>query len=382
MYALVVVLALVASVALLRTFAGDDPSPARRWPVAVALSLAALLYSHNWGLFFGVACVAAWIVLVVLAPQELRARRRRDGLMAFGAVAILYAPWLPTLAFQAAHTGAPWSNRPDLEDISSVPKRLLGTAAPSVLLLVGGAGLVALLQARHGRRLSPEGRAVVALLILALLTIALAFLSSQASPAWAPRYLAVAVAPTLLLCAAGVAAVRGLGLATLVVVALIWLQDEPPKEKSNVRDVAKAIGPSLAPGDVVISTQPEQVPVLNYYLPKGLSYATLTGPVADVGVTDWRDGVERLRASSPQKDLKPILDALPPGRRLALVAPTIYGPEGWSAPWTELVRLRSEQWNQYVSNDERFRVIAIEPLSILPRRPHPVNATVLVKGRS
>jgi mannosyltransferase len=382
MYALVILLSLVASVALLRTFAGDDPSPSRRWLVAFALALTALIYSHNWGLFFGAACFVAWIVLVVLAPHELRTRRRRDGLIAFGAVAVMYAPWLPTLAFQAAHTGAPWSQRPGYDALSEVPKRLLGRAAPSVLLLVAGAGIVAMVQTRQGRRLSPEARGVVALAILVVATVGLAFLASLALPAWANRYLAVAIAPTLLLAAAGLAAARGLGLAALLVVAFLWFQDKPPEEKSNVREIATAIGPSLAPGDMVVSTQPEQVSVLHYYLPRGLDYATLTGPVADVGVTDWRDGVERLRASSPKKDLKPILDSLAPGRRLVLIAPTIYSKKRWRAPWTALVHQRSEEFNQYVSNDARFRVVVIEPESVEKPQPNPVHATVLLKERN
>ena len=75
--------------------------------------------------------------------------------------------------------------------------------------------------------------------------------------------------------------------------------DGPPGEKSNVRDVAEAVAPSLRPGDLVVATQPEQVPVLSYYLPAGLRYATLTGPVRDLGVTDWRDGVARLQRPPP-----------------------------------------------------------------------------------
>ena len=146
---------------------------------------------------------------------------------------------------------------------------------------------------------------------MAVGTVLLAFGASQLSPAWAMRYLAVAVPPFLLLVAAGLAAARGLGVLGLVIVAMLWAYDVWPTNKSNVRDVATAIAPSLSPGDVVVSTQPEQVPVLHHYLPPGLRYATPTGYVEDVGVTDWRDGVERLEGTSPQRDLKPILDQLP-----------------------------------------------------------------------
>ncbi|HYM58518.1 MAG TPA: glycosyltransferase family 39 protein [Solirubrobacteraceae bacterium] len=382
MYALVIVLGLVACVSFVRAFAGEDPRPARRWIASLALSVAALLYTHNWGLFFGAACAAGCVALVVLAPPELRPHRRRDAIIAFGAVAALYAPWLPSLLFQAVHTGAPWGQRPSLDALSTVPEHLLGTTAGVVLLLAGGSGIVTIGQARQGRRLGPEARAVTALAIVALLTILLAFAASQASPAWANRYLAIALPPLLLLAAAGLAAARGIGLAGLALVAVIWAGDPPLADKSNVRDVAEAITPSLAPGDIVVSTQPEQVPVLSYYLPPGLRYATLTGPVKDTGVTDWRNGVERLGRASPEMDLRPMLDALEPGRRLVLISPTIYSVRRWSAPWTELVRLRSEQWNQFVSNDHRFRVIAIEPPSPFPRRRNPVNATVLIKEAS
>jgi hypothetical protein len=165
----------------------------------------------------------------------------------------------------------------------------------------------------------------------------------------------------------------------LLIVAILWGYDVWPPLKSNVREVAAAISPSLGPGDVVVSTQPEQVPVLSHYLPPGVRYATLTGFVGDVGVTDWRDGVERLQATSPQRDLKPILDRLAPGRRLVLVTPLIFDLARWRAPWTQLVRVRSEEFNQYLTNDPRFRATAIFPQQPTRRLPNAVSATVLLK---
>ena len=148
--------------------------------------------------------------------------------------------------------------------------------------------------------------------------------------------------------------------------------------KSNVREVADAIAPSVRPGDLVVSTQPEQVPVLSYYLPAGLRYATLWGPVEDVGVADWRDGVQRLRATSAERDLEPLLAALPPGRRVVLVEPIVNNLARWQAPWTELVRVRSTEWRQYASNDQRLTTIAVRPPDIQPGR-HLLRAAVLVK---
>jgi mannosyltransferase len=178
---------------------------------------------------------------------------------------------------------------------------------------------------------------------------------------------------------AGLGHAGKLGVIGLVVAAGLAVSDTPPDDKSNVREVADAIAPSLAPGDLVISTQPEQVPVLEYYLPDGLRFATLTGEVRDTGVTDWRDGPERLGATSAERDLAPLLDSLEPGQRVVLVTPIFSDIRRWQAPWTEQVRVKSGEWRQHISNDSRFAVSAIEPALPIERRPNAVQATVLVK---
>jgi mannosyltransferase len=381
MYSLVALLSLLATSLFLRAYTCDQ-RPARRWPVLFGVALAAALYTHNWAIFLGAAMFLAWLALLWLAPAAERRARVRDGALGFGVTALLFLPWLPSLLFQAAHTGAPWARRPEYEELTiQATHRLLGHTAWLVLVVSAGSGAVALLRAGSGRRLTAEGRAVLAVMIVGVGTVLLAYGSSQLSPAWAMRYLAVAVPPFLLLCAAGLAAARGVGLMGLLIVAMLWGYDQWPPTKSNVRQVAAAISPSLGPGDVVVSTQPEQVPVLHYYLPTGLRYATLTGFVGDVGVTDWRDGVKRLSATSPRRDLEPILDGLAPGGRLVLVTPLIFDLARWRAPWTKLVRERSEEFSQYVSNDPRFRATAVVPQDPTKRLSNPVTATVLVKVR-
>jgi mannosyltransferase len=374
MYSLIALLGLVASVCFVRSYA--VPAARRAWPVGFAVALAAMLYTHNWGLFFGLTCGLTWVALLARGGPGDRRRLLRDGLIGFGGALVLFAPWLPTLLFQAAHTGAPWSKVPPLERIGSAFGNLLGPVAVVALVLAGGSGLAALLS----RRRAPEARTAVALIALALGTLLVAWLASQLSPAWAARYLVVALPPLLLLCAAGLAHAGRLGLAGLLLVAVLWAADGAPAEKSNVREVAEAVAPGLRAGDLIVSTQPEQVPVLHHYLPDGLRYATLTGPVEDPGVADWRDGVERLEATSPARDLQPLLDSLAPAQRLVLVTPIVFDKGRWTAPWTTLVRLRSEEWEQYLSNDPRLRISAVYPPRFTPPRPNPVRATVLVRA--
>jgi mannosyltransferase len=377
MYALTALLSLVASAAFARTFAFEGDR--RPWAIGFAVAFAAMLYTHNWALFFGAACGAAWLFLVARAHGAERRDLLVNGAIAFGGALLLYLPWIPITLYQVAHTGAPWAESPTVVALLAAPGRMLGQFAQIALLLVAGAGIAGLF-ARRGGRLSPRGRAAACLLAIAVLTLVLAWVASQVSPAWANRYLAAVVGPLLLAVAAGLGNAGKLGIAGLVVAAALAAGDTAPDDKSNVRDVAKAIGPSLAPGDLVVSTQPEQVSVLAYYLPDGVRFATLTGEVEDTGVTDWRDGPERLGATSAERDLAPLLDELRPGQRVALVTPIFADIRRWQAPWTELVRIRSGEWRQHLSNDERFAISTVEPVLPIERRPNAVQATVLVKS--
>jgi mannosyltransferase len=384
MYALVALMGLVACAAFGRAFTGAVEAGDRRlWAAALAVSLALEMYTHNWALFFAASLGGVWIVLVWRAEDAARRQLLRTGLIAFGGALLLYLPWVPTMLYQVAHTGAPWSSAPSLSALLGVPGKLLGTMAQGVLALTAGAGVAALLARRDERSGDERGRARTALALLAVgvATVIVAWLASQASPAWANRYLAVGLPPFLLAVAGGLAHAGRLGVAGLVIVTAMGLGDGAPSEKSNVREVVRDIAASVRPGDLVLSTQPEQVPALHYYLPDGLRYATLTGPVHDLGITDWRDGTERLEATTAPKDLRPLLDAMPGGSRLVLFTPIFFEPSRWSAPWTKAIRLRSLEWRQYLSNDRRLRVIAIEPPPPAEPGPNAVQAMVYVKTR-
>ncbi len=162
--------------------------------------------------------------------------------------------------------------------------------------------------------------------------------------------------PLVLALAAILARGSYLTVVALVGVAAIWLFNAPIAERSNVRTVAAEVTPVIRPGDVVASTQPEQVPVLSRYLPSGVLYVTPLGMVFDERVTDWRNGVERLRAGKPQRDLMPLLDRLGPGRRILLVTPIPNRPLS-KAPWKRAIRARTREWRRALARDPRLREI-------------------------
>jgi len=361
MYSLVALESFVVTASCLQLFVVRD----RRWLVPFALSLTALVYTHNWGLFLAAA------TLVVVALEWRRDRGvRRDAVIAYGITGALFAPWLPSLVFQALNTGAPWATRPSWEELVSALGTLMGGPTPGVaLLLAAGAGIAGPVQARDRR--------AVALVALAVAAVGIAFLANQASPAFASRYFSVFVGPLLLIAAVGLARAGRLGIVALVLVFAFWLDPRTSqvKSKSNVRSVAASIQTVVTTGDLVVSTHPEQLPLLAYYLPEGPRYATALGLVDDPRVFDWRDALDRLRAARPKATIDRLVATMRPGQELVLVQPIIR-TYAWDAPWTSLVRRRVAQWERALDGDPRFRREAAVPVFGFGRLPRGVRAVV------
>jgi mannosyltransferase len=337
MYALVALLSIAATAAFLHAFAFR-----RRWAVPVfAVLLGLLLYTHYWALFLALGWLAALgLVLASAAPTPARRRLATDAALAFGLAGLAFAPWLPTLAFQLEHTGAPWSNPPPL----------------TALFAAGVLGVGGLAVSRLG--VDPRERlALRSLSLVAAVTLAAGWAVAVVEPAWAGRYLAVLVGPLLLLAGAALARIGPLGAVAAASATCAWLLGAAPGEKSNVEGATAALSAGLEPGDLVLSTQPEQVPVLAHYLPEGLRYATPLGPVADPGVMDWRNALARLETTEPESALVPLLDSMPRGARILLVAPHVEEDGRWRAPWTRLVAERSDEWALVLGADTRFRRI-------------------------
>jgi mannosyltransferase len=329
-------------------------------------ALALMLYTHNWGLFVTagalVALVAVWL------GSEDRSGLARDAAIGFGAAGLLYVPWLPTLVHQVQHTGAPWLNAPRLGAPVQISKSLLGGGTVTVALVLGaGSGLAAIVSKRTEDR---ERQAIVVAATLCIATLAIAWLFSQVSPAWTTRYLGVALGPILLLAALGLARAGNLGLVALVIILGIWAVPKTYdlRNKSNASDLRRAAVPHLHQGDLVISMQPEQTPLLNYHLerlggaPK-LRYATPLGAVDKPNVMDWTDSQDRLEDPSPANNLPPLIAKLPRFGRVLLVHPVTSKVDDWDAPWTQLVRRRSAQWGYALASDPHFKLIGAVPLN-------------------
>jgi hypothetical protein len=282
----------------------------------------------------------------------------RDGLLAFGGAAVLFAPWVPTLLYQAAHTGAPWSHRPTGRSLARASSRMWSGHRAEMLLLPAAAVGLAVAAWRDG---PAARRGVLAVATVAALTMLFAFAYSRyGSPAWALRYLVVVLAPLAVLVGLGLGRLPVLGAVVVAAtVVFAWHGRPAPstlEHKSNVAQVARSLGPALPRGTLVFSTQPEQVPELAHELPPGMRFATPLGAVADPGVMDWRDALTRLRAARYATVLRPVVRRLPRGTRFLLVQPDFGRPD---SPWTVEIRALSQRWARALRRDRHLRRLRV-----------------------
>jgi uncharacterized membrane protein len=357
MYALMILLGILASTAFVLAYVQGR----RRWAPVFGVLVALMLYTHNWALFFGAACVVAFAWLWRCAPVADRRPLLRDGAIGFGVTALLYAPWLPTLASQAKHTGAPWSIRPMFDELIFGTGVTIGGRGPSVALaLAAGIAISAMAAQRRVREL----RTSQTLLILFAGTALIAFAASQISPAWASRYLAVVLGPLLLFAAVTLVNAERLGLWALAIFITICALPQPVHltDSGDEKVVAQEMKGYLQPGDLVLLTHPERVPIMRYYLGPQFRYGDIFGPVKDTGVMDWRDALERMKKVRIKTNLEPQLATVPLHGHVALVRPIVdKKSNSWDAPWTHRVAIFSRHWARALNRDRRFRPVKGAP---------------------
>jgi hypothetical protein len=224
-------------------------------------------------------------------------------------------------------------------------------------LLAGGSGLLAL--RRGGPVFRRPALAAACLLALGLGTLIVAWAYSKLTPAWADRYLAVVLAPLLIVFALGLARAGRLGLVALALVACWWVLDPlptSPDSKSNVAAAMAKVRGHLGSQPLVLSTQPEQVPVISYYLSGVTRFATPLGAVPDPRVMDWRDALARFHRHSVSTVLMPMVRRLTPGTRVLLITPLGMAK---TPVYFKLINRASVQWSTALAYDPKLKRLKV-----------------------
>ncbi len=376
MYELMGLLGIVATVAFIQAFVYRR----RAYLIVFTVTLALMLYTHTWGVFVVVGGIVALIPAYVVS--EDRRALIRDAVIAFVGAGILYLPWLPNFLYQAGHTAAPWSKRPGLGTPILISRQVLGGDRVTIVLLaacvVGLAGYFT-----RSKRRTREAAVLWTLIVFPIVTLAVAWLSSQVNPAYVPRYFAPVVASILLIAALGSARAGVLGIVALAASVVFLLNPSAvvPSYKSDMRDVGGEMAPLVHAGDLVVVGQPEQTSLAWYYLPNKLRYANTTGPVADPTYMNWVDALSRLKHAAPAATLDPLVASLKPGQQLLYVRPLTEGAQNWEAPWTQLIRRRSAQWGALLQADVdrgELSVVAVAP-HFYRQAPDIADSAVLYK---
>lgn len=361
MYSLVSLEALLFSGALVLVFAQRR----RRWMALAIPAGAAMLYTHNWGLFAVAGSLIACLAFVLAGPRELRRSSIVDGVITYGVIGLLYLPWMPSLLKQASSTGAPWSRQPSVWDLISAFAEPFGYEISGAVLAIITALLAWRIATRKREGDGPSARAAVLLVGMVLATTVIAWCVSQLSPAWSLRYLAVAVGPVILLSGLVLARVPTVAAAMLCFLIVTWARpmDERIAKKSNVAQVSALVqqfGGGDA-GDLVISPHPEQIAVISHYLGAAPRYATSLGPQPDPRIFDWRHALERLERAQAADVWAQMRPTMRPGQDVILFVPLLRSAN-WEAPWTWLARKRAIDWQAVLDADP-----SLERLVEVPR---------------
>lgn len=333
MYSLVALLAALTLLWVYRAVVG--PPRVRPW-VLWSLTALALAYSHNWGLFL-LASEALWVAGFI----AWRRRRRLvlPAAVAFGAVGLLYLPWLPVLLQQkdALVVNGSWLRQiPRPNDLFRLLNEMTSLNWPGnrwwsygALLALGtvGAGTVGRTRGRVRVAFSPA-------LLLALVAFGgplfVGVFLSPRSLGVIPNYVTMVAFPAVaLLLGRAVASVRRPWLVAplLVALVLLWSRALPflyRVQLSSMREVAAAVQAEARPGDAVIVAPDYIATTFSWYFPPEIAQVAFPENHR-VEEVIWADYDRRLTpetgASARAATLGWLDGVLAPGGRVFLVFP-------------------------------------------------------------
>lgn len=307
MYSLVVLLTVCGFLALDRSL--HHPRPGNL--IAVGAVTALLLYTHYWSLYL-VGTMMLWLAWTAWRGRPSWRRGARASLVACAVGCLTFLPWLPTLLFQAKHTGTPWATPANFAAMVSAVASFAGggttqgRALALAFFALAGVGLFGIATDRRHIELDirtrPLGRPVaVAVAGTLVAAIAGGYVSKSAFDA---RYASVVFIPLILLVTLGLTTFRDRRVRTgiLVVAVVLGVISSIPDVTTNrtqAGQVSSVIAAHGRPGDVVGYCPDQLGPAVNRLLPAG-RYVQTTFP-RDTGpeFVNWVDYASAIEAASP-----------------------------------------------------------------------------------
>jgi hypothetical protein len=280
--------------------------------VALAVTTAALLYTHYWALWM-VATVGVVLVWRAVRGDDAHVRRgARHALVATVVGCLLFVPWLPVMLYQSAHTGTPWASPQRPTSIIAVTladfggggfrdAEFVGTIL-ALLFVMGLFGRAVArdridLELRTERQFRYEAIAVAGTLALGCLA---AYVSSSA---YASRYAAILFPLFILVVAGGISRfldrwIRLGVLAVVVGLSMIGVYHGATSARTQAEELATAVRDTAQPGDLVVYCPDQLGPAGARVMPNELDQVVFPDFSPPERV-DWVDYAERIEASDP-----------------------------------------------------------------------------------
>jgi mannosyltransferase len=299
MYSLLFLLVLLALLAYERVW-----SVGGAWPVVGAsLVTGALVLTHYWSLFL---VATAFVAAAYFAWRGVRPARRVLLPMVIGC--LFFVPWLPSFAYQSAHTAAPWGGPPGIDTPVLALSGWAGSGFTAPLLAAAYYALVVLAVAGAAAATGgvtigrPLRRTPLLLLGLGIGTLLLGTVASEVvSSAYSSRYSVVALAPLLLVVAIGIGALpqrfRIVAVAIVCALGLFSSALIPFQLRSQSAQVATALA-AAGPQDLVVLCPDQLGPAVHRTAPdagRQVVYPTFGSPA----MVDWVDYAKRNSAADP-----------------------------------------------------------------------------------
>lgn len=319
-----------------------DPAARRRvlMIVAMAAVTAAMLWTHYWTIWLlGATGLLTLTTMWLRRGAEDRCKAWAgpiDVLIAMVIGGVSFVPWLPTMSFQAAHTGTPWGARfgPFSATIVTIMEYSGGRFGAAHFLsyilfaFILGAAVITITRPDGlrvvGSRITPRIRPELAIIAVALgLGVTMARLSGNT---YSGRYAAIVFPLFILTIAAGMALLRTMR-ATVIAIVVVTAMctygavGSVRANRTQVGELVDLMEEDLAvhggSGDAVVVVCPDQLGVATQrQIDQRPSLRALVGEVmafpaaGDPRFIDWVDYGERNTAATTQDFVERLEDSI------------------------------------------------------------------------